>query len=387
MSSSLEPPPKRDLVIRSSNDQQIQPNLMVPPATFTDHVSNNAVYQKQEEQHQPFGNFNGFRFSLSVFFSRFRFRFIYVGWSQTEHFPPGYRFCPLDSELIVYYLQKKVDNEAMPHNGIRDVNLYLHNPAHLTAQYPALGDKKWYFFTPRNRKYPNGVRPDRAAGDGYWKATGADKPVEQKNQVVGLKKALVYYEGKPGRGENNRKTNWIMHEFRVNGPPRIKKSQHDMKLDDWVLCRIYKKEVSEKGENGEVQGQVPERGKKSRVQAQHKPAPGPAATLLEGGVPCVNDNYLMGESSKYDEYIQSPQHPKFAQSMDEFLPYHNIFAASDPQPNLGYSAWPLAARVPPVHLDDNKYFEDNDLDDFDKYDLFAQNPNPAPGQNSDNVPV
>ncbi|KAF7120853.1 hypothetical protein RHSIM_Rhsim13G0220100 [Rhododendron simsii] len=294
-------------------------------------------------------------------------------WSQTEHFPPGYRFCPLDGELIVYYLQKKVDNEALPHNGIRDVNLYHHNPAHLTAQYPALGDKRWYFFTPRVRKYPNGVRPNRGTNDGYWKATGADKPVDLKNQVVGFKKALVYYEGKPGRSENSRKTNWIMHEFRVVGPPRIKESQHDMKLDDWVLCRIYKKEVS--GKKGEAQGQVSEKGEKGGVQAQHKPVPGPAATLLEGGVPCVNDNYLAGENSKYDEYIQSPQHPKIAQSMDEFLPYCNIFAASDSQPNLSCIDWPLAARAPLVHLD-NKYFEDNDFNDFDTDDMLAQNLNP-----------
>ncbi|KAG5517544.1 hypothetical protein RHGRI_038069 [Rhododendron griersonianum] len=241
------------------------------------------------------------------------------------------------------------------------------------AQYLALGDKKWYFFTPRNRKYPNGVRPDRAAGVGYWKATGADKPVEHKGQVVGLKKALVYYEGKARKGGNSIKTNWIMHEFRVEGPPRIKESQHDMKLDDWVLCRIYKKEVSEKG--GEVQGQVPEKGK-CGVLDQHKPVPvsGPTTTLLEGGVPYD----LGGESSKYDEYIQSPQHLKIVQSMAEFSPYRDIFAASDPPPTLGYVAWPLA---------DDKYFQDNDLDDFDMDGLFAQNPNPAPGQNSDNVPV
>lgn len=73
--------------------------------------------------------------------------------------------------------------------------------------------------------------------------------------------------------------------------------------------------------------------------------------------------------------------------MDEFFPYRDIFAASDPPPTLGYVAWPLAARsAPPVHLDD-KYFQDNDLDDFDMDGLFAQNPNPAQGQNSDNVPV
>lgn len=99
----------------------------------------------------------------------------------------------------------------------------------IAAQYPALGDKIWYFFSPKYRKYLNGYQPNRAAGDGYWKATGANKPVDHKDQVVGLKKALIYYEGKLGH-ENSKKTNWIMQEFLVEGPPRIKKNQNDMKV-------------------------------------------------------------------------------------------------------------------------------------------------------------
>jgi hypothetical protein len=48
------------------------------------------------------------------------------------------------------------------------------------------GEKEWYFFTPRDRKYPNGSRPNRAAGTGYWKATGADKPIG-KPKPMGIK--------------------------------------------------------------------------------------------------------------------------------------------------------------------------------------------------------
>ena len=73
------------------------------------------------------------------------------------------------------------------------------------------GEKEWYFFSPRDRKYPNGSRPNRAAGTGYWKATGADKPIGHP-KPVGIKKALVFYAGKAPRGE---KTNWIMHEYRL----------------------------------------------------------------------------------------------------------------------------------------------------------------------------
>lgn len=77
------------------------------------------------------------------------------------------------------------------------------------------GEQEWYFFSPRDRKYPNGARPNRAATSGYWKATGTDKPViasSEGNRKVGVKKALVFYGGKPPKGI---KTNWIMHEYRL----------------------------------------------------------------------------------------------------------------------------------------------------------------------------
>lgn len=93
----------------------------------------------------------------------------------------------------------------------------------LFAGLALYGEKEWYFFSPRDRKYPNGSRPNRAAGSGYWKATGADKPIGHP-KPVGIKKALVFYAGKAPRGE---KTNWIMHEYRladVDRSPRKKNS-------------------------------------------------------------------------------------------------------------------------------------------------------------------
>lgn len=76
------------------------------------------------------------------------------------------------------------------------------------------GDREWYFFSPRDRKYPNGIRPNRAAASGYWKATGTDKPIvsSEGNENIGVKKALVFYKGRPPKGV---KTGWIMHEYRL----------------------------------------------------------------------------------------------------------------------------------------------------------------------------
>lgn len=79
------------------------------------------------------------------------------------------------------------------------------------------GDEEWFFFTPRDRKYPNGARPNRAAGSGYWKATGTDRPIlsSSGSKNIGVKKALVFYMGRPPKGI---KTDWIMNEYRLLDP-------------------------------------------------------------------------------------------------------------------------------------------------------------------------
>ena len=103
----------------------------------------------------------------------------------------------------------------------------------LTEQYPQYGKHEWYFFTPRERKYKNGIRPNRAAGDGFWKATGADKKIKSKTEIlIGFRKALVFYRGKPPKGE---KTNWIMHEYRINHPPLTKRNPDDMRVSRTYL--------------------------------------------------------------------------------------------------------------------------------------------------------
>jgi hypothetical protein len=88
------------------------------------------------------------------------------------------------------------------------------------------GEKEWYFFTPRDRKYPNGSRPNRAAGSGYWKATGADKPVGTPKPLA-IKKALVFYAGKAPKGE---KTNWIMHEYRLADVDRSARKKNSLRV-------------------------------------------------------------------------------------------------------------------------------------------------------------
>ncbi|KAJ1408518.1 NAC domain [Sesbania bispinosa] len=167
--------------------------------------------------------------------------------SQQPNLPPGFRFHPTDEELVVHYLKKKVASAPLPVSIIADIDLYKFDPWELPAK-ASFGEEEWYFFSPRDRKYPNGARPNRAAISGYWKATGTDKPVMTSGgtQKVGVKKSLVFYGGKPPKGV---KTQWIMHEYRlVDNKPNNKPLGYDLgnkknplRLDDWVLCRIYKK--------------------------------------------------------------------------------------------------------------------------------------------------
>lgn len=167
--------------------------------------------------------------------------------SKQPQLPPGFRFHPTDEELVVHYLKKKAASVPLPVSIIAEVDLYKFDPWELPAK-ATFGEQEWYFFSPRDRKYPNGARPNRAATSGYWKATGTDKPVLTSGgtQKVGVKKALVFYGGKPPKGA---KTNWIMHEYRLadnktnSKPPGCDPTnkKNSLRLDDWVLCRIYKK--------------------------------------------------------------------------------------------------------------------------------------------------
>ncbi|KAJ1273925.1 hypothetical protein BS78_05G022800 [Paspalum vaginatum] len=168
--------------------------------------------------------------------------------------PAGFRFHPTDEELVAHYLARQAAGAPCPAPVVAEANIYACDPWELLV--PAIpAARERYFFSPRDRKYPNGARPNRAAGGGYWKATGTDKPVVSERAVVGVKKALVFYSGRPPRGV---KTDWVMHEYRLvagaaghnnnkdaagNKTKRSCRgaSSSSMRLDDWVLCRIYNK--------------------------------------------------------------------------------------------------------------------------------------------------
>ncbi|KAJ6740904.1 putative proteinC TRANSCRIPTION FACTOR 56 [Salix purpurea] len=103
--------------------------------------------------------------------------------------PAGFRFHPTDDELVNHYLLKKCGGQSISAPIIAEIDLYKYDPWQLPGM-ALYGEKEWYFFSPRDRKYPNGSRPNRAAGTG-------------------------------SAGKKN-----------------------NLRLDDWVLCRIYNKKGS-----------------------------------------------------------------------------------------------------------------------------------------------
>ncbi|OVA03906.1 NAC domain [Macleaya cordata] len=151
--------------------------------------------------------------------------------------PPGFRFHPTDEEIITHYLTRKVLNIKFTATAIGEVDLNKSEPWDLPKQ-AKMGEKEWYFFCQRDRKYPTGMRTNRATEAGYWKATGKDKEIYKgKGCLVGMKKTLVFYRGRAPKGE---KTNWVMHEYRLDGKFSYYNLPKTAK-DEWVVCRVFHK--------------------------------------------------------------------------------------------------------------------------------------------------
>ncbi|KAJ6881876.1 NAC domain-containing protein 92-like [Populus alba x Populus x berolinensis] len=154
-----------------------------------------------------------------------------------ENLPPGFRFHPTDEELITCYLTRKVSDTSFTSKAMVDVDLNKCEPWDLPGK-ASMGEKEWYFFSLRDRKYPTGLRTNRATEAGYWKTTGKDKEIFRAGVLVGMKKTLVFYRGRAPRGE---KSNWVMHEYRLEDKHPFKSTK-----EEWVVCRVFQKSTEVK---------------------------------------------------------------------------------------------------------------------------------------------
>ncbi|KAL4280763.1 hypothetical protein GQ457_03G011720 [Hibiscus cannabinus] len=157
---------------------------------------------------------------------------------------PGFRFHPTYEELVGFYLKRKIQQRPLSIELIKQLDIYKYDPWDL-PKVAATGEKEWYFYCPRDRKYRNSARPNRVTGAGFWKATGTDRPIysTEGNRCIGLKKSLVFYKGRAAKGV---KTDWMMHEFRLpsltdSAPPKRYLDKCLPANDSWAICRIFKK--------------------------------------------------------------------------------------------------------------------------------------------------
>lgn len=152
-----------------------------------------------------------------------------------KFFAPGFRFHPTDEELVIYYLKRKICGQRHRLDVIRETDVYKWDPEELPEiSILKTGDRQWFFFSPRERRYPNAARSNRATKHGYWKATGKDRTITCNSRAVGLKKTLVFYKGRAPSGE---RTDWVMHEYTMDEG----ELQRCPAKDYYALCKVFKK--------------------------------------------------------------------------------------------------------------------------------------------------
>ncbi|KAL7596916.1 hypothetical protein Lser_V15G28765 [Lactuca serriola] len=160
------------------------------------------------------------------------------------HPPSVYRFYPTEQELISFYLWNKLQGLRTQdlHRVIPVVHVYEYNPCNLprlAGEFCRRDTEQWFFFVPRQEREAQGGRPSRTTAYGYWKATGSPTYVySSDNKVIGLKKTMVFYEG---RSRTVKKTEWKMNEYRAisvdvdaTNTFSVPQLRHELSL-----CRVY----------------------------------------------------------------------------------------------------------------------------------------------------
>ncbi|XP_050378363.1 putative NAC domain-containing protein 94 [Argentina anserina] len=172
---------------------------------------------------------------------------------------PGQRFCPMDDELVLFYLKPMLCGENVPGRNqvVFDCDLYgQQEPWEIWESFKSKRPhdlrlhKDIYFFTRHKKMSSTDKRIRRNVGSGTWHSDSG-KPVRsvETGAVVGLKKRLTYKNE-----ESVQDGCWILHEFFLDRSLKGKKQM----VKNYVLCLLRK--------NGEPKTKI---GKK-RKQREEK---------------------------------------------------------------------------------------------------------------------
>ncbi|CAN6269916.1 unnamed protein product [Urochloa humidicola] len=234
---------------------------------------------------------------------------------QPMELPPGFRFHPTDEELITHYLARKVADPRFAALAVSEADLNKSEPWDLPS-LAKMGEKEWYFFCLKDRKYPTGLRTNRATEAGYWKATGKDKDIFRGKALVGSKKTLVFYTGRAPKGE---KSGWVMHEYRLHGklPGAIPKTASSK--NEWVLCRVFKKSLVP-GVGGVAQAASRRGAMEMAADMSHLP---PLMDVSGGGANHVTCFSNALEGHFFNQTAPPPQASPFLSSLAQYGPVHH----------------------------------------------------------------
>ncbi|CAI0388419.1 unnamed protein product [Linum tenue] len=253
--------------------------------------------------------------------------------------PAGFRFHPTDEELITHYLSPKVRNDSFCAIAIGEVDLNKCEPWDLPWR-AKMGEKEWYFFCVRDRKYPTGLRTNRATEAGYWKATGKDKEIYRAKVLVGMKKTLVFYKGRAPKGV---KTNWVMHEYRLEGRlsaynlPKTAKPQNE-----WVICRVFHK--SDGGKKVHISGLVRMTSNREEKRPSELPPP------MDSSCSSSRDET---RNSTYNTHVPCFSNPTQDPSTQQDLAY-----GSDATTQFSKSSVPMISSISPMGTS-NFHYQDS----------------------------
>uniref|UniRef100_A0A7N0U437 NAC domain-containing protein n=1 Tax=Kalanchoe fedtschenkoi TaxID=63787 RepID=A0A7N0U437_KALFE len=154
--------------------------------------------------------------------------------------PFGFRFNPTDEEVVIHYLAPKAINCEFSVSFIGEADFNKCEPWDL-PKIENMDNSERFYYCQRDRKYPNGLRTNRATKAGFWKATGKDREIYRgkipRRELIGMRKTLVFYTGRAPRGE---KTNWVMYEYRLM-PQFFTSSMITPQNEEWVLARVFYK--------------------------------------------------------------------------------------------------------------------------------------------------